>query len=60
MTFYQLEIRAVSLQLSTSTDLIILVKDVQDTAPFFLNLPYLASVAENADVVSWNLNEETH
>ena len=53
--FYQLDILAAdggSPPLSNTTDLIILVQDVQDTPPFFLNLPYIDSVPENASVVS--------
>ena len=37
--------------LSTTTDLVINVKDVQDTAPFFVNLPYIAEVYEDQPVV---------
>ena len=57
-SFYRLEIEGIDNaggdeeRLSTLTDLIILVKDVQDMAPFFVNLPYLASVKEDAEVVS--------
>ena len=52
--FYQLEIMAADggvPPLNSTTDLIILVGDVQDTSPFFLNLPYMAEVYENASVV---------
>ena len=37
--------------LNSTTDLIINVEDVQDTAPFFLNLPYIDSVPEDVPVV---------
>lgn len=42
-------------QLSRTTDLVVSVQDVQDTAPHFLNQPYDARVFENATVVSQRL-----
>ncbi|XP_076446801.1 cadherin-23-like [Babylonia areolata] len=38
--------------LSSTTDLFITVKDVQDSPPVFLNIPYFASVPENSAVGS--------
>ena len=38
-------------RLNSTTDLIINVQDIQDTAPYFNNLPYVAEVYENAIVV---------
>ena len=38
--------------LFSTTDLVINVLDVQDTAPFFLNLPYMSAVREDVQVVS--------
>ena len=38
--------------LNSTTDLIIRVLDVQDTAPFFSNQPYLGEISESAQIVS--------
>ena len=37
--------------LNSTTDLIINVKDVQDTPPYFINLPYSTSIREDVPVV---------
>ena len=33
--------------LNSTTDLVVNVQDVQDTPPFFMNLPYIEQVEEN-------------
>ena len=37
---------------ANESDLVISVRDVQDSPPYFVNLPYLASIPENSTKVS--------